>query len=138
MQRVRVLQHSIGQVRLVKFIMPPAATRAEIAGVFRRMADDCVERGMRGALVIDEDRPAASQADVKAAVSLLDLSTVPENFRLAVVAFRKPAYDAYRYALATLADSPGRAELFWNELDAVQWLRSQFSQAATSPSLRLG
>jgi hypothetical protein len=124
--RVRVLRHSIGDVQLIKFILPPGATAEEVAEVFRRASEHCVEHGLRGAFILDRDRPVASDAEVKSAVGALDLDRVPENFRVAVVALRKPAYSAYRYGLATLKNGSAYTRLFWDELDALDWLRGQF------------
>jgi hypothetical protein len=125
--RVRVLRHSIGNVQLMKFILPPGATAEEVAEVFRRASDHCIEHGLRGAFILDDDRPAATDAEVKSAVSALNLEAVPENFRVAVVAFRKPTYTAYRYGLATLKNGGAHTKLFWDELDALAWLRGQFA-----------
>jgi hypothetical protein len=133
MERVRILRHSIGQVRLMKFLLPPGVTPDELHWVFQRIADECVSRGLRGALLVDEDRPAATTAAMKAAVASMDLNAAPPNFRLAVVAFRKPAWEAYRYALAVLNNAAGRTKVFWDELDALQWLQEQFQPAAGSP-----
>lgn len=126
MERVRVVRHSIGQTRLMKFLLPPQATADELQLIFQRVAHECVAQGLRGALLVDQDRPLATQAQLKAAAAALDLEAAPPNFRLAVAAFRKSAWDAYRYALAVPGNASGRTKVFWNELDALQWLREQF------------
>jgi hypothetical protein len=126
MERVRIVRHSIGTVQFMKFLLPPAATAGELTAVFQCMAVDCLERGLRGALLVDNDRPAIAEAELKSAVAVLDLSKCPANFRLAVVAFRKPAYRAYLTALANLPRSAVHTALFWDELDAMAWLRQQF------------
>jgi hypothetical protein len=132
MERVRIVRHSIGPVQFMKFLLPASVTPAEVTAVFQCMAVDCLERGMRGALLVDNDRPAMGEADLKAAVSVLDLSRCPVNFRLAVVAFRKPAYRAYLTALASLPRSALHTALFWDELDAMAWLRQQFPEESLS------
>jgi hypothetical protein len=129
-ERVRVLRHSLGTVQFMKFLLPPAATAQEIRAVFERVAMECLERGLRGALLVDNDRPAANEPELKAAVAVLDLPHCPPNFRLALVAFRKPAYRAYLSALATLPAGAKHTGLFWDELDAMQWLREQFPKSA--------
>ena len=132
MERVRVVRHSMGPVEFMKFVLPPSATAAEVSAVFQRMATECLERGLRGALLVDDDRPAMGETDLKAAVAVLDLSQCPANFRLAVVAFRKPAYRAYLTALANLPRSALHTALFWDELDAMSWLRQQFPEDSLS------
>jgi hypothetical protein len=127
--RAQIVRHSIGNVQLLKVLLPPAAGSEEIAGVFRCLARECLESGVRGALLVDNDRPAIGEAELKSAVAVIDLSQCPPNFRLAVVAFRKPAYRAYLTALATLPGSAAHARLFWDELDAMQWLREQFPES---------
>jgi hypothetical protein len=116
MERVRIVRHSIGPVQFMKFLLPASVTPAEVTAVFQCMALDCLERGMRGALLVDNDRPAMGEAD----------------FRLAVVAFRKPAYRAYLTALASLPRSALHTALFWDELDAMAWLRQQFPEESLS------
>ncbi|HYN13416.1 MAG TPA: hypothetical protein VET51_12320 [Burkholderiales bacterium] len=128
--RARVVRHSIGEVQLLKFFLPEAVSQPELAAVLQRVILECVEKGLRGALVLDYDRPAMSQVELKAAVASMDFTRCPPNFRLAVVAFRKPAYEAYRYALETLKLSP-QARLFWDELEAMHWLRLQFPESGT-------
>ena len=132
MERVRIVRHSMGPVQFMKFVLPPSATAAEVSAVFQCMAIECLERGLRGALLVDDDRPAAGEADLKTAVAVLDLSQCPPNFRLAVVAFRKPAYRAYLTALANLPRSALHTALFWDELDAMSWLRQQFPEDSLS------
>ena len=132
--RAHLLRHSIGNVQLLKILLPPAATAEEIAAVFRCMGRECLESGLRGALLIDNDRPAIGEAELKAAVGVMDLSQCPPNFRLAVVAFRKPAYRVSLTALATLPRSAAHTRLFWDELDAMHWLRQQFP----GPAPRVG
>lgn len=132
MERVRIVRHSIGTVQFMKFLLPPAATAAEVTAVFQCMALDCLERGLRGALLVDNDRPAAAEAELKAAAAVLDLSQCPPNFRLAVVAFRRPTYRAYLTALANLPRSALHTALFWDELDAMAWLRQQFPEESLS------
>lgn len=127
--RVHLLRHSIGNVQLLKILLPPAASAQEIAAVFQCLARECLESGLRGALLVDNDRPAIGEAELKSAVAVMDLSQFPPNFRLAVVAFRKPAYRAYLTALATLPRSTAHTRLFWDELDAMHWLRQQFPPA---------
>ncbi len=119
------MRHSIGEVQLLKFFLPVAVMQAELRAVLERVIFECVESGVRGALLLDHDRPAMSQAELKAAVAALDCTHCPANFRLALVASRKAAYDAYRYAFTTLKLSP-HAQLFWDELEAMHWLRLQF------------
>lgn len=131
--RARVVRHSIGEVQLLKFLLPEAVSQPELTAVLQRVIFECVERGLRGALVLDYDRPAMSQAELKAAVASMDFTRCPPNFRLALVAFRKPAYEAYRYALETLKLSP-QATLFWDELEAMHWLRLQFPDVGTQPA----
>ena len=132
MERVRIVRHSIGPVQFMKFLLPAGATAAEVTAVFQCVAIDCLERGLRGALLVDNDRPVIGEADLKAAVAVLDLSQCPANFRLAVVAFRKPTYRAYLTALATLPRSALHTALFWDELDAMSWLRQQFPEESLS------
>ena len=132
--RAQIVRHSIGNVQLLKVLLPPAAIPAEIAAVFQCLARECLESGIRGALLVDSDRPAMGEAELKSAVGVIDLSQCPPNFRLAVVAFRKPAYRAYLTALATLPGSAAHTRLFWDELEAMQWLREQFPE----PDARVG
>jgi len=132
MERVRIVRHSMGPVQFMKFVLPPSATAAEVGAVFQCLAIECLERGLRGALLVDDDRPSAGEADLKAAVAVLDLAQCPPNFRLAVVAFRKPAYRAYLTALANLPRSALHTALFWDELDAMSWLRQQFPEDSLS------
>jgi hypothetical protein len=132
MERVRIVRHSMGPVQFMKFVLPPSATAAEVSAVFQCVAIECLERGLRGALLVDDDRPAMGEADLKSAVAVLDLSQCPANFRLAVVAFRKPAYRAYLTALANLPRSALHTALFWDELDAMSWLRQQFPEDSLS------
>lgn len=131
--RSRVVQHSIGKVQLLKFFLPEAVSQPELTAVLQRVILECVEKGLRGALVLDYDRPAMSHAELKAAMAGMDFTRCPTNFRLALVAFRKPAYEAYRYALETLKLSP-HARLFWDELEAMHWLRQQFPGTGTQPA----
>jgi hypothetical protein len=119
------VRHSIGEVQLLKFFLPEAVSQPELTAVLERVIFECVESGVRGALLLDHGRPAMSQAELKAAVAAMDFTRCPPNFRLALVASRKAAYDAYRYAFTTLKLSP-HAELFWDELEAMHWLRQQF------------
>jgi hypothetical protein len=128
--RSRVVQHSIGEVQLLKFFLPEAVSQPELTAVLQRVILECVEKGLRGALVLDYDRPAMSHAELKTAMAGMDLTRCPPNFRLALVAFRKSAYEAYRYALETLKLSP-HAKLFWDELEAMHWLRQQFPEAGS-------
>lgn len=132
MERVRIVRHSMGTVQFMKFLLPPAATAGEIKAVFQCMAVDCLERGLRGALLVDNDRPAAGETELKGAVAVLDLSQCPTNFRLAVVAFRKPTYRVYLTALANLPRSALHTALFWDELDAMAWLHQQFPEDSLS------
>ena len=132
MERVRIVRHSLGPVQFMKFLLPPSATAAEVTAVFQCMAVDCLERGLRGALLVDNDRPAMGEADLKAAVAVLDLAQCPPNFKLAVVAFRKPTYRAYLTALANLPRSALHTALFWDEVEAMAWLRQQFPEESLS------
>jgi hypothetical protein len=125
--RTRTLRHSIGPVQLMKFVLAADATDAEVSQVFQNLASQCLNHGLRGALVVVEERPDVSQAQLKTAVRILDLNACPRNFRLAVVAFRKPAYDAFRYALGALGN-PELHRLFWDEVEAMEWLHSQFPE----------
>jgi hypothetical protein len=128
--RSRVVRHSIGEVQLLKFFLPEAVSQPELTSVLQRVILECVEKGLRGALVLDYDRPAMTHAELKAAMAGMDFTRCPQNFRLALVAVRKPAYEAYRYALETLKLSL-HAKLFWDELEAMHWLRQQFPEAGT-------
>ena len=132
MERVRIVRHSMGTVQFMKFLLPAGATAGEIKAVFQCMAVDCLERGLRGALLVDNDRPAVGEVELKGAVAVLDLSQCPANFRLAVVAFRKPTYRAYLTALANLPRSAMHTALFWDELDAMAWLRQQVPEDSLS------
>jgi hypothetical protein len=127
--RSRVVRHSIGEVQLLKFFLPEGVSQAELTAVLQRVIFECIESGLRGALVLDYDRPAMTHAELKAAMAGMDFTRCPPNFRLAVVAVRKSAYEAYRYALETLKLS-AHAALFWDELEAMHWLRLQFPDAA--------
>lgn len=126
--RSRVVRHSIGEVQLLKFFLPEAVSQPELTAVLQRVIFECIESGLRGALVLDYDRPAMSHAELKAAMASMDFTRCPPNFRLAIVAVRKPSYEAYRYALETLKLS-AHAALFWDELEAMHWLRQQFPDA---------
>ena len=99
----------------MKFLLPPAATADELHWIFQRMAHECVSRSLRGALLVDQDRPAATPAQLKAVAAAQNLDVAPPNFRLALTAFRKPAWDAYRYALAVPGNPLARTKVFWNE-----------------------
>jgi hypothetical protein len=116
-------------VQLLKFFLPEGVSQAELTAVLQRVIFECIESGLRGALVLDYDRPAMTHAELKAAMAGMDFTRCPPNFRLAVVAVRKSAYEAYRYALETLKLS-AHAALFWDELEAMHWLRLQFPDAA--------
>jgi hypothetical protein len=124
--RTRILEHSIGRVRLMKFVLSPGATVPEVVAVFGSVVSECVQHGLRATLVVAEDRPAMTPAELKSAVGVLDLSERPGNFRLAVVAFRESAYLAYLYALGALANR-GSHRVFCDEMDAMEWLREQFA-----------
>ena len=123
--RMRMREHSIGRVRMMKFELSPGATVREVMEVFGRVVSDCIQGGLRATLVVTQDRPAMTPAELKSAVSVLDLGACPSNFRLAVVAFREPAYQAYLYALGPAAKRDQR-RVFCHEIDAMEWLRAQF------------
>ena len=82
--RARVVRPSIGEVQLLKFFLPKAVSQPELTAVLQRVIVECVERDLRGALVLDYDRPAMSHAELKAAVAGMDLTRCPTNFRLAL------------------------------------------------------
>src|SRR5256885_17090415 len=123
--RLRMREHSIGRVRMMKFELSPGATVREIMEVFGRVVSDCIQGGLRATLVVTQDRPAITAAELKSAVSVLDLGECPSNFRLAVVAFREPAYQAYLYALGPAAKG-GPRRAVCGEIDAMEGLRAPF------------
>src|SRR5437763_15730874 len=78
--RTRILEHSIGRVRLMKFVLSPGATVPEVIAVFSSVVNECVQKGLRGTLVVAQDRPAMPPAELKSAVGVLELSARPNSF----------------------------------------------------------